>query len=102
MGHRIMERDGQPIAEEIEVVGCSLLAGELLTLNLAAASRDTSRFVYLDSYDISRANANRHVAFGKGIHLCLGAPHARVEGQVAMETCSTATRICAWLSRPKN
>lgn len=86
VGRRIMERDGEPIAEEIEVVGCPLHSGELLTLNLAAANRDPSRFSEPDVYDITRTNANRHVAFGKGIHLCLGAPLARVEGQVAVET----------------
>ena len=86
VGRSIMERDGQPIAEEVEVAGCPLHAGELLTLNLAAANRDPARFADPDTYDVARANANRHVAFGKGIHLCLGAPLARVEGQVAVET----------------
>ena len=86
VGRSIMERNGQPIAEEVEVAGCPLHAGELLTLNLAAANRDPARFADPDTYDVSRANANRHIAFGKGIHLCLGAPLARVEGQVAVET----------------
>jgi cytochrome P450 len=88
VGRSIMERDGKPLAEEVEVAGCPLHAGELLTLNLAAANRDPSRFTDPDTYDISRPNANRHIAFGKGIHLCLGAPLARVEGQVAIETLS--------------
>jgi cytochrome P450 len=86
VGRRIMERDGMPVADEVEVAGCPLHAGELVTLNLAAANRDPARFPDPDTYDISRANANRHIAFGKGIHLCLGAPLARVEGQVAVET----------------
>jgi cytochrome P450 len=86
VGRSIMERDGQPIAAEAEVAGCPLHAGELLTLNLAAANRDPSRFADPDTYDISRANANRHIAFGKGIHLCLGATLARVEGQIAIAT----------------
>jgi cytochrome P450 len=48
--------------------------------------RNGKRFANPDVFDISRADANRHVAFGKGIHVCLGAPLARVEGQVAFDT----------------
>jgi cytochrome P450 len=86
VGRSIMERDGKPVADDVEVAGCPLHPGELLTLNLAAANRDPGRFTDPDTFDISRPNANRHIAFGKSIHLCLGAPLARVEGQIAIET----------------
>jgi cytochrome P450 len=72
--------------EEVEVGGTVIAKGEEATVNLASANRDPERFANPDVFDIARPDANRHVAFGKGIHVCLGAPLARVEGQVAFAT----------------
>ena len=72
--------------EDVEVGGTLIPRGEQATVSLASANRDAERFANADTFDISRADANRHVAFGKGIHVCLGAPLARVEGQVAFAT----------------
>ncbi len=78
---------GRRIAkEDVEVGGTVIPAGEQTTVSLASANRDPERFANPDVFDITRADANRHVAFGKGIHVCLGAPLARVEGQVAFAT----------------
>jgi cytochrome P450 len=78
---------GRRIArEDVEVGGTVIPAGEQATVSLASANRDPERFADPDVFDITRADANRHVAFGKGIHVCLGAPLARVEGQVAFDT----------------
>ena len=78
---------GRRIAkEDVEVGGTVIPSGERATVGLAAANRDPARFANPDVFDITRADANRHVAFGKGIHVCLGAPLARVEGQVAFGT----------------
>jgi cytochrome P450 family 107 subfamily K polypeptide 1 len=78
---------GRRIAkEDIEVGGTVIPKGEQATASLASANRDPERFANPDVFDITRPEANRHVAFGKGIHVCLGAPLARVEGNVAFTT----------------
>ncbi len=78
---------GRRIAkEDVDVGGTVIPTGEQTTVSLASANRDPERFANPDVFDITRADANRHVAFGKGIHVCLGAPLARVEGQVAFTT----------------
>jgi cytochrome P450 len=74
------------VTEDMEIGGTPIPRGEQVAVSLAAANRDPERFAAPDVYDITREDANRHVAFGKGIHVCLGAPLARVEGQVAFET----------------
>jgi len=71
--------------EEVELGGVTIARGEPLIAALAAADRDPNRFADPETFDIGRADANRHMAFGKGLHVCLGAPLARLEGQVALE-----------------
>ena len=71
--------------EDIEVSTGTIPQFEQPVLLLAASNRDGEHFSDPDRFDIGRTD-NRHLAFGFGIHHCLGAPLARAEGQVALGT----------------
>lgn len=60
-------------------------AGANVLLLIGAANRDPEMFPNPDRFDIRRANARQHLAFGFGAHLCLGAPLARLECSIALE-----------------
>lgn len=68
--------------EGVELGGKNIRAGQRLLLCQAAANRDPERFAEPDHLDLARSD-NDHIAFGLGIHHCLGAPLARLEGQIA-------------------
>jgi cytochrome P450 len=61
-------------------------AGTTAAILIAAANRDPSVFDRPDELEIGRGNAREHLAFGSGIHACLGAALARLEGEVAFRT----------------
>jgi cytochrome P450 len=65
--------------------GVPIAAGERVMLRFAAANRDPAVFADPDIFDIERRNANRHLAFGRGIHICIGNMLARKELSVAFE-----------------
>ena len=69
----------------VELGGREIPSGSMIIAAIGAANRDPSHFSDPDRLDIARAD-NRHVSFGFGIHFCLGAPLARVEGQIALGT----------------
>ncbi|OKI01025.1 cytochrome [Streptomyces sp. CB02923] len=71
--------------EPVEIGGTVIPAGEVVMVSLAAAGRDAERFEAPDSFDITRETRG-HVAFGHGIHFCLGAPLARMEGRIAIRS----------------
>ncbi|UQA59013.1 cytochrome P450 family protein [Polyangium aurulentum] len=69
-------------SDDVQLAGVTLPRGSLVLAVLASANRDASQFEDPDRLNLSRT-PNRHVAFGQGIHFCLGAPLARLEGQLA-------------------
>jgi cytochrome P450 len=69
--------------EDIAIGGTVIPKGEIVMVVIASADHDPERFMDPDALDITRAH-NRHLAFGKGIHFCLGASLARMEGQIAI------------------
>jgi cytochrome P450 len=71
--------------EDAEIGGVTIPRGERVLAALASADRDERQFDDPDELDLTR-EPNRHVAFGLGTHYCLGAPLARLEGQIAINT----------------
>jgi cytochrome P450 len=71
--------------EPVGLGGVTIPVGAQVIISLAAANRDEHSFDHPEDLDIGRAGA-RHLAFGHGIHHCLGAPLARLEGRIALGT----------------
>jgi cytochrome P450 len=72
-------------SEDVEIGGVQLPRGSHLVLILAAANHDPAFVAGADHLDVERS-AKQHVAFSQGIHYCLGAPLARLEGEIAFST----------------
>lgn len=64
----------------MEISGIQIPKGELVLPILSSANRDENEFSNPDVFDLSR-DTRKHLAFGRGVHVCLGAPLARIEGQ---------------------
>jgi cytochrome P450 len=70
--------------EDTDVCGHEVPTGRFVSLMLGGANRDPDVFADPNSFDVTRANARDHLAFSAGIHFCLGASLARLEGAVAL------------------
>lgn len=68
---------------ETQIAGQPIPAGQMVTIWMGAANRDETQFVRAEEFVVDR-NPNPHVAFGNGIHFCLGAPLARLEGAIVL------------------
>jgi cytochrome P450 len=76
---------GKLVGVDTELAGVTLPAGTTVMVGNASANRDPRAFEGPDTFDIGR-HPNEQLAFGLGIHFCLGAPVARLEGRIAFET----------------
>ncbi|MFB7664297.1 cytochrome P450 [Kitasatospora sp. NPDC056138] len=68
---------------EVEIAGQRIPADEVIAVRIAAANRDRRQFADPEAFDPTR-DPNPHLGFGRGIHFCLGAPLARLEGRIAL------------------
>jgi cytochrome P450 len=69
--------------EDVELAGRLVRKGETVTLSLPAADHDPEAFDQPEAIRLDRANARRHLAFGHGVHQCLGQQLARIEMRIA-------------------
>ena len=80
----IVPRAWRMARKDTELRGQKIRKGQMVMAMLGAANRDDAEFAHADHIDVDRST-RRNLGFGSGIHICLGAPLARVEGEVALE-----------------
>ncbi len=68
---------------EVDIHGQTIPAGKMILAMIGSANRDERQFPRADHFDITR-DPNPHIAFGHGVHFCLGAPLARLEARIAL------------------
>ncbi|WP_017586617.1 cytochrome P450 [Nocardiopsis ganjiahuensis] len=75
---------GRWTARDTEVEGVEVKAGQQVMCLIGSANRDPAHFEDPDRFDITRTDAGEHLSFSGGAHYCLGAPLARLEGEIAL------------------
>jgi len=89
------------VRKDIELGGVQLRKGEKVMPMLAAANLDPQANANPEKLDLER-KPNRHIAFGTGIHFCLGHQLARIEGASGSRPCSGVGRDSSWWTNPKS
>lgn len=95
-----VQLDSRIAREPLEIGGKKIKPGQRALCVLGAANRDPAAFPEPDNLDIGREAAN-HLAFGRGIHYCLGAPLAKLEGRIAFEALLSRYQSLALAEEPR-
>jgi cytochrome P450 len=96
-----VQLDGRTAMENIDIKGRPIVKGQGIVLLLGAANHDPTVFTHPEQLDITRNEAS-HIAFGRGIHHCVGAPLARLEGRLAFEAlCERFTDLRLLTEQPQ-
>jgi cytochrome P450 len=88
------------VSEDIEYCGCYLKKGQFIIIALGGANRDPRSMPEPDRFDIARSPV-KHLSFASGAHYCIGAPLARLEGQIAIGMLAKHLRQPRLLEAPK-
>ena len=80
-----VKSDFRLVRRSTRVGDLDLPAGSMVLVLPGAVNRDPSRFENPHEFQLGRPNVREHIAFGRGVHSCPGAPLARVEGRVSLE-----------------
>jgi unspecific monooxygenase len=73
------------LSDDVEIAGVPIPLGERVSLLFGSANRDPRAFERPDDFEPARENAAQHIGFGGGIHVCIGAPLARIELEAAVD-----------------
>lgn len=84
------------VTRDVELAGVMLTAGSRIMLRFAAANRDSDKYANPDELDLTRKNAGTHLAFGAGIHHCIGANLAREEMTLTFHTLLRRSKTLAF------
>ena len=85
------------VAQDVELYGQTVPAGSVMVFVIGAANRDERKYTDPDAFDIHRT-IGHHLTFGFGVHFCLGAALARLEGRVVLE--EVLARFPEWTVDP--
>jgi cytochrome P450 len=96
-----VSRTARRALRDTEVAGVPIRRDELVVVSLAASNRDPRVFAEPGRFDVTRPNAAKHLSFSSGIHHCLGASLARMEGAVALRALSDRFPDLAVVGEPR-